>query len=358
MQPSTKRIMKKLVSKILRKKDVKPPTRITNDTLAEHREQILAGGRKFKYPVQYARHRLVINAVIIGVVAVIMVIAIGWWQLYPVQNTSVFMYRVTKVLPLPVAYVDGQSVPYSDYLMKYLSSVNYLERKEQVSLKSDDGKRQVEFIKQSSMDDAIADAYARKLAAKMNITVSDVELETYLKSQRQSSDGEVSQQTYDAVILDYYGWSPDEYRYAMKAKILRQKVTYAVDSNASSITDSLKPQVKAVGANLQAIADAINKTNPGEVLYGSSGLVPKTNQDGGLAAVAATLTKGAVSAAVKSTTGSGYYYVRLLDSNDTQVSYEYIQIPLKAFNRELEAINKANKVNRLISVSPLSTNSK
>lgn len=348
--------MKKLVSKILRrKKDTTAASRITNDTVAEHRERILAGGRRFKYPVQYARHKLVFNAILISIGALIAVIGIGYWQLYPAQNTSEFFYRVTKVLPLPVAYVDGQPVPYSDYLMKYLSSVHYLEQKEQVSLKSDDGKRQVEFIKQSSMDDAIADAYARKLAAQMNITVSDAELQAYLTAQRQSSDGEVSQQTYDAVILDYYGWSPDEYSYAMKVKILRQKVTYAVDSNATAITNSLKPQVKAAGADLQAIAASINKANPGEVLYGSSGLVPKTNQDGGLAAAAALLTKGEVSDVIKSTTGSGYYYVRLLDSNDTQVSYDYIQVPLTTFKQQLSDIVRANKVSRFISVAPLST---
>ncbi len=37
------------------------PEHITNETVSEYRERILAGGRKFKYPVQYARHRLVIK---------------------------------------------------------------------------------------------------------------------------------------------------------------------------------------------------------------------------------------------------------------------------------------------------------
>lgn len=350
-----KRIMKKLVSKILRKKDTPVgPSRITNDTVAEHRERILAGGRRFKYPVQYARHKLVFNTIIISIVALLVIVGVGYWQIYPAQNTSEFVYRVTKVLPLPVAYVDGEPVPYSDYLMKYLSSVHYLEQKEQVSLKTDDGKRRVEYIKQSAMDDAIADAYARKLANKLHITVSDTELETYLKSQRQSSDGEVSQQTYDAVVLDYYGWSPDEYRYAMKVKILRQKVTYAIDTNAKAIADSLVAPTKAVGANLQEIAAGINKIDLTKVMYGSSGLVPKTNQDGGLAIEAAKLTKGSVSEAIKSTTGDGYYFVRLLDSNDKQVSYDYIQVPLKMFNDQLSAIIKSHKVNRLISVAPLS----
>ena len=41
----------------VRKKKAEPevPSRITNDTVAKHREQILAGGRRFKYPVQYIK---------------------------------------------------------------------------------------------------------------------------------------------------------------------------------------------------------------------------------------------------------------------------------------------------------------
>ena len=84
--------------------------RITNETVAEHREKILAGGRRFKYPVQYAKHRLVINTIVISVVALLLVVFVVWWQLYSMQNTSTFFYRITRVIPLPVASVDGQPV--------------------------------------------------------------------------------------------------------------------------------------------------------------------------------------------------------------------------------------------------------
>ncbi|HZJ34462.1 MAG TPA: SurA N-terminal domain-containing protein, partial [Candidatus Angelobacter sp.] len=224
--------MKKLIRKLLRKQrgnDLPLSSRITSETVVQHREHILAGGRRFKYPIQYTRHKLVINAITISIAALIIVIIIGWWQLYPMQNTSEFMYRITKVVPIPVAVVDGQPVLYSDYLMKYRSSINYLEQKEQVSFKTDDGKRQIEHYKQQSMSDAIADAYALKLAKNLDISVSDSELEGFLKEQRESSD--VSQQTYDAVILDYYGWSPDEYRHVTENNLLRQKVAYAVDKD-------------------------------------------------------------------------------------------------------------------------------
>lgn len=346
--------MKKLLTK-LRRKNSDVASRITNDTVAEHREKILAGGRRFKYPIQYARHKLVINAIIISIIALLALIGIGYWQLYPAQNTSSFVYNVTKVLPLPIASVDGQQVPYSDYLMKYRSSVHYLEQKEQISLKSEDGKRQIEYIKQQAMEDAIADAYALKLARSLNITVSDAELEVFLKTQRQSSDGEVSQQTYDAVVLDYYGWSPDEYRYATKSKLLRQKVTYSIDARAQELSNQVATQLKVDSPNLSLIATEIAKTANQQVVYGASGWVPKTNQDGGLAIEANKLEKGKVSGIIKSTTGDGYYFVRLLDTSETQVSYEYIQVTLTEFTKRLDSVDKAGKISKYISI-PKTTN--
>jgi len=347
--------MKKLINKIRRKQPVEESARITTDTIAEHREQILAGGRRFKYPIQYARHRLVFNAILIGLAAIILAILIGWWQLYLVQNTSDFVYRVTKVIPLPVATIDGQPVLYSDYLMKYRSSIHYLEDKEQVNISSADGKRQSDFVKQQAMQDAEADAYAVKLANQRNISVSDVELETFLTAQRNSSDGAVSESTYDAVILDYYGWSPDEYRHAMKDKLLRQDVAYAIDDHALNLSNSIGKNIAGGNTDLKAIADSINTAQGAEVNYAAQGWVPRTNQDGGLAAAAATLKVGQVSGAIKSTSGDGYYYVKLVDANASQVNYDYIHIPLNAFNQLVSNAQTNGKIHEYISVPKVTT---
>ena len=39
------------------------------EKVEERREEVLTRGRKFKYPLQYAKHKLVINTIIIAVVA-------------------------------------------------------------------------------------------------------------------------------------------------------------------------------------------------------------------------------------------------------------------------------------------------
>lgn len=344
--------MKKLLRKF-RKKEPETSSRITNETVAEHRERILAGGRRFKYPIQYARHRLVINAILISIAALLVLAGLGYWQLYRAQNTGTFFYNVTRVLPLPVAMVDGQPVLYGDYLMRYRSAIHNLEQQGQINLNSEDGKRQANYHKEKSMEAAVADAYAIKLAAGLGIEVGDAEVDAYVKTQRQSSDGEISQRTYDASILDILGWSPEEYRHVLHDELVRQKVAFAIDEDALKLTNLIDKQVSTAGSNFQDIVNATNALGGIQVTYGAPGMVPKTNQDGGLAAAAVTLTKGGVSKAVKATTtasGDAYYFVRLLDSNDAQVSYEYIRIPLGEFNKRLDNLRSKNKINEFIKI--------
>lgn len=347
--------MKKTLSKLkLPKKQPKvveaPSGRITTDTLAEHREQVLAGGRRFKYPVQYARHKLVINTIIIAVSALAVLGVVGWWQLYPAQNTSGFMYRVTKVFALPVAKIEGQQVLYSDYLVRYRGSIQYLVERDQVNFSTEDGKRHVDTIKRRELDGVIADAYATKLAKEMNISVSDAELEQFLIERRQLTDGEASEATYNAVIMDYYGWSPDEYRQIMKSKLLLQKVSYALDNHATKQIEAIDSLKSAGDSDLRVISEKMNAANPQSVNYSAPIWVPRDNHDGGLAKTAASLKKGEISAPVKVAQGTGYYFVKLVDSSSSQVQYELLHVPLTIFTKQLEEIKKQGKVSEYISI--------
>lgn len=345
--------MKKLASKFRKKQPQEPAGRITTDTLAEHREQVLAGGRKFKYPVQYQRHKLVINAMIISVAALVLLIVLGWYLLYVAKNTSEFMYRVTKVVPTPVAVVDGEQVRYSDYLVKYRGAAHFLIEKGQVDPNSTDGKSQLEFIKSQTLDDAIADAYAKKLARELDITVTPADIELALETQRQLTEGDYTELTQTAVIKDWYGWTLDEYRDIIRDKLLRQKVAYAVDARAEKVTKDIEAKVKAGTTDLKKIADELNASEADTVVYGPAEWVPKNNQDYGLAVAAAGLSKGQISQKIKRTSGDGYYYVKLIDSNADSIRYEYIQVPLKEFNAQLTQVTTDDKLTRFIKLEDL-----
>ncbi len=336
----------------IRKRDKasQAPSRITNETVAEHRERILAGGRRFKYPIQYARHHLVFNTIIITVTALILIVVLGWWQLYVMQNTSTFFYRVTRVLPLPVASVDGEMVKYGDYLMYYNSSAHYLQQSEQVDLNSEDGKRQIDYVKRKSMDNVEADAYAEKLAKQLNITVSDDRVNQIISEDRDTANGRISQETYDASALSVLGWSPEEYRQDAKSKLIRQEVSYAIDTIAKQKEEKAAGLLAAPNVNFDTVAVQLGGDGDAKVTSGISGLVPRTNRDGGLSAAAVKLNIGQISGVVKTTTGDGYYFVKLLERNDSQINYAYIKIPLTAFNEQLSSLKSSNKVHEYITM--------
>jgi hypothetical protein len=343
--------MKKVLSKLKRNKDEpEAPSRITNETVAEHREQILAGGRKFKYPHQYVRHKLVINALIIAGATLVILGIIGWWQLYVAQNTSDFMYRMARVIPVPVVSVDGQQAPYSDYLMRYRSQELWLTTKGQMNLQGADGERQLNYIKRNVLDGVIIDTYAAKRAHQLGVSVTTQDVQAVVDANRNTATGRISQEVYDASTKETLGYTPDEYKYIIKQSLLRQKVAYAVDKKADALQKEIAAAlVSAPTTSLKTIADSYAAKSP-QVVYGSSGLVPKNNQDGGLSQVALSLKDNEVSKAFRSSTGDGYYFVRRLAQNDRQVNYEYIVINLTTFNQEIATLKKSGKITEYISV--------
>lgn len=117
----------------------------------------------------------------------------------------------------------------------------------------------------------------------------------------------------------------------------------------------MKSAIDAAGetVDLKVIADSINATKDGTVSYMPATWVPKGNQDGGLAVAAAKLEKGKVSNAIKPNSGAGYFYVRLIDSSDSQVQYETIQVPLSEFKTKLENLVKDNKLNKFVKIEDI-----
>ena len=343
--------MKKLLPK--RRSKQEAPSRITNETVAEHRERILAGGRRYKYPIQYAKHRLVIVTVSLGIATVLLVGALGWWQLYKTQSNNAMLYRVTQLLPLPVASVDGQPVRYSDYLMYYNSSLHFLQKSDQLVLSSEDGKRQADFQKRQNLDIAIRNAYAEKLAKELGVVVEPEQLERVNQEHLTMANGPISQETYNASTMSLLGWTPEEEQRSTKSQILRNNVAFEIDTDARKRADKAAELLSGEASDFKAVADALGGDDSTKAITGVSGMVPLMNNDGGVTEAARKLEKGKVSSVIRSATAEGYFYVfvKLVEKTDTQLNYEYLRIPLTEFDRRLQALKEAGKVKEYIKIS-------
>ena len=341
----------RLIKRLRRKKEV-APGRITNDTVAEHRERVLAGGRRFKYPVQYARHRLVIATILVSTVFLALLALVGWWQLYPMQNSSAFMYRLTRIIPVPVAVVNGEQVPYSDYLVQYRGSEYYLDKYGEIKLNTTDGQRQLAYIKRQSLGKAEQTAYARQIAHKRGISVSNKDVNLFISAERDTVNGRVSQETYDSSMQLYYGEAPGDYRLRVENSMLQAKVAFAVDDDASTQVKQAEALIKSTSGDFAGVAAQMAKSKGGKITVGQSGMVNKTSKFSGLRiSELAKLNKDDIAGPLKSTTDDGYYFVKVVDKNGTQVDFLYLHIPLTKFADDFSRLSPAGKIHEYIKIS-------
>ncbi len=341
------RFMKRLKAKILRKKSPDKAGRITNETVAEHREDILAGGRRFKYPIQYVKHKLVLNSLLITATALLVMTALFWYLLYVAQYNSKFIYRLTQLVPVPVAQVDGHYVRYSDYLKKYRSDIFSLVKQEQIDLNSADGERQSDYYKRQELNSAIKDAYAQKLANELGISVSNAEIDAFITSSVNSKA--ISLEAYEKTVLrDFYDWSLDEYRGVVRTRLLTQRVSFAIDDAAKSKATELQRQA-AAGQDFATLAKASSDDQATQAQGGDMGQLPIASQDpNGLIEQAAKLDAGQVSGLIQGR--DGYYVIKLASKDTVNVRFSMIKVELKEFDKRFEDIKKQDKIEEYIDV--------
>lgn len=331
----------KLLSKKADKKTEK-------DKVAERREEVLAKGRKFKYPLQWTRHRVVVNTILITLVVLAMIIIGGWLALYRIGMTNELLFNITKVLPLPVASVDGEDVRFSDYLMFYRSSMTSIERQSgsQFDESSFDALR-AEY-KRAALTEAEKYTYAMKLAKELGITVSDDEVATEFDRHLKIGGVDRSEEGFIKIIRDNFGLDKAEYERMLYLTIMKAKVEASIDKNASQIAAKVESMLAENGGDYQAVAEQLQ----GEIIYEETGgLVDSKNIDGGRASEAMKLEPGQSSGKFVSMNGDGYYFVKLIKKTDTEVNFVSIKVPFKEFAKQFDTLEQDGKINEYIDLS-------
>ncbi len=341
----------KVVDKLPGKKPAKKvPLKITNDTIAEHREQILAGGRKFKYPLQYSKHKILINAVIVAMAAILLFSGWLWVMLYRVQATGDFFYSVTRIVPLPVARVDDEWVRYSDYLRRIRADIFYYENQESKDFQTEDGQRELNYNKRRELIVTQRVAYAEGIARDKGINVTDAEVDARIDAQ-QKSDGS-DEATMTRMLKAYYNWTMAEYRQTIRDQLLEQKVAFAVDDSAKNKAAKVVERLNA-GEDFAAVAvetsDDPSVETTGGAMIARSGDLDST----GLIAAARALEPGQVSKPIEGRTADNRYalfIVKLDSKTDSETRYSLITINLMQFDEDFARLGEQDKIREFIEV--------
>lgn len=320
----------------------KPKTE--REKVEERREEVLAHGRKFKYPLQYAKHKLMINTIIVALVALVMMIVAGWAMLYKFQDTGDMIYRVTQVIPVPVAEVDGTKVRYSDYLMIYRSNLMTAEQQGGQLGDSEDDEMVRQNYKQAALYSAVEYTYAMKLGAERGITVTDAEIDEAFNEHRKVGGVERSEEGFLKILRDNFGMNKSEYRRMLYLTLMKAKVAQEVDETARNQAAEVERLLKENDNDLHKAADSIEGVD-----YEETGrLVDNMNVDGGRSTMAMSLEAGQVSERFLSSNGDGYYYVKLIDKTSSEVNYASLKIVFSEFDKMVADLYANEKVESFI----------
>lgn len=252
--------------------------RITNDTIAAHREEVIGSARKYIYPLQHSKHRIVLISTGLLIAAIIAFFAYCTIAIYRYQSTSTFIYRVSQVIPFPVARAGGSFVSYESYLFDVRQYEHYYENQLKTDFDEPKNKPQLDAYKKQALEQVINDAYVKKLAQKYSVTVSEQQVNdqiVILKNQNRLGN---SDRVFEDVLKDYYGWSVNDFKRSLREQLLAQNVVAKLDAATQDRANQAYAELRA-GADFAALAkkysdDPATKDNGGDL-----GVVERTKRD-------------------------------------------------------------------------------
>ena len=337
--------MGKLKETIKKKLPKKVEHKTEKEKLDLRREEVLAKGRKFKYPMQFAKHRLVFITLAIAIIAVISGGVFGWVLLYKSQNTGDVLYRLTTVLPVPVARIDGEPVRYSDYLMIFRSSITPVEQQNGASDSQADTDSVREYYKRTALNDAEDYTYAMKLAKQMDIVVTDEMIDKAFDEHRKLGGAERSREGFLKVLKDNFDLSEKEYRRLLYLSLIKEEVSKRIDIAATNQAEQALAKARTAGGDLAKVASELRLE-----YEDTGGLIDVMNVDGGRSDVAYSMQPNTLSDILVSSNGDSYYIIYLREKADSKVNYASIKIPFTEFERRLKNVREENRVVEYISV--------
>jgi hypothetical protein len=327
--------------------------RITNDTVAEHREEVLSSARRFIYPLQHSKHSVVrISLGLFFSVLILFVLFCGL-ALYKFQSTSGFIYGVTRVLPFPVAKAGGHWVSYESYLFELRHNMHYYHTQQHDDFTTAAGKVRLASLKQQAMATVVQDAYVKELAAKNNVSISNREVNNEVAVVRSQNRLGSSDRVFRDVLKEFWGWNESDFKRELKQQLLQQKVVSKLDTSTNDRANSALKQLQT-GADFAAVAAAMSDDPSTKANGGQYGIAISANDPNVAPLITNTLFKmkaGQISGIVN--TGYTLEILKVVDTTGTSVHAAHIQFTYKDIGEYLKKQQAKEKTHRYIKVQTL-----
>jgi parvulin-like peptidyl-prolyl isomerase len=325
--------------------------RITNETVAEHREEVLSSARKYIYPLQHSKHRVVRTSLGLFALVVLVFFAYCGTALYKIQSTNGFIYGVTRVIPFPVARAGKSWVSYEAYLFELRRNIHYYETQQQADFSTKDGKVQLARYKEQALDQVTEDAYVKQLAATYHVTVTDQAVTNEVQLVRTENRLGSSDRAFKEVLNEFWGWDEADFERELRQQLLQQAVVAKLDTATDARAQAALKQLQA-GADFATVAtqssdDALTKSNGGE--YAAAITPSDTDLSPAITSELFQLKPGQTSGIIN--TGYTLEIVKVLDGTSASVHASHIQFTFQPITYYTNPLQQKNKPHDYIKIS-------
>lgn len=320
--------------------------RITTENIEVHREQVLKGARKYIYPLAHSKRRIIAVTVSVMLAAIIGLLVYVSLALYKFYQYNTFVYRVTQVVPFPIARAGGHYVDYENYLFELRHYVHYYVSQQQIDFNGANHQQLVQFRKQA-LSDVINQAYVKQLAAQHHVSVNGGEVDARLNEVRDQNRLGGNNKVFADVLSSYWGWSINDFKRSLQQEMLSEKVAAALDGSANQRAAAALSQLRK-GADFATLAKQVSddptaKTNGGD--YGFS--ITKTNPNvppeviNALFDMKLNQVSGVILASpVLANQGPSLQIVKLTGISGGSVTAEHIDFKLNDISTYISALEK------------------
>jgi hypothetical protein len=351
MKNKVKHILKKRPSlRLRRKQQLETPQeviqgipRITNETVAEHREEVLSSARKYIYPLQHSAHRVVIISISLLIVVIVAFATYCLLALYKFHTTSTFIYRITQVIPFPIAKAGPRYISYENYLFELRHYMHYYQTQQRVDFNSESGKQQLTEFRKRAMSRVVDYAYVKELADKHNISVSDAELNDAIHLVRTQNRLGSNDQVFEDVLKEFWGWSVSDFKRELRQQMLAQKVVSTLDTATHDRANKAYQRLQ-VGEDFATVAkdssdDLASRDNGGN--YGFVISQSDRNLSPQVIDILFKLNVNETSKVVN--TGSGLEIIKLLQKDGTKVQAAHISFNFQPMDKYVGPLKSKDK---------------
>lgn len=275
-----KQKIKKIQAKVRRTKSEinKDSIRITNENISEHRKEVINAGKKFKYPIAVTKNRLVAVSIFVSITSVLVFFGVVTTMLYKTKTTSVFLERLTQVIPFPIARIGSDFVSYNDYLFDVNHYEHFYVHQQKLDLNSPSGQEQMKEYKKRAFEKTINDAYIKQIAKEKNITVSDKEVDDAIAILKKQNRLGASDQEFKTILAEYWNWTVSDFKRSLKAQLLNQKVLEALDVDTKKKADDAYTKLQT-GTAFDQLASQVSEDLVSKSRGGSLGVIEKSNSN-------------------------------------------------------------------------------